>query len=312
MRSKVAIICCSFNLDKYIQSTLESILRQTEESKQIIVADAASTDRTLEILKGFEGIEVSTKPDSGYVEGFWNGARLASAKYLTQCCISDGYVDENWLQIACSYLDEHPEIDLVWGTPISLNADGEFGDVSYPELGLSPLPNMFEIRNFWKLTGFHFPEGNFVARKEIYLSCFPTLESYQSVVMEPFLEFSFNFHKQQFKSVRIPRIANFGRIHVGQLTQQEIENEKKWVFQKKYQGQILDLLREEYFEDNLALKLMNLNFFASSFFGVKSRFLHAIYMLEKNRKKRIWLALRIRLFGYFARFFMPRIYRNFT
>lgn len=312
MRSKVAIVCCSFNLGKYIQATVESILRQTENSKQIIIADGASTDGTLQILRKFSGIEVSSKPDSGYVEGFWNGVSLVNAEYITQCCISDGYVDNEWLQIACRQLDDNPNLDLIWASPISLNIDGTFGDVSFPNFGTEPFPENFQMRKFWMLTGFHFPEGNFVARKEVFLNCFPSLSDYQNVVMEPYLEFSYNFHKEKLNSMRIPRVVNYGRSHDGQLTQQEIENTKKWQFQKRYQVQILDTLREEISEHGVADFLKNFRFYFASYFGVRSRMANTSYMMEVDRITKVFLALQVRFFSCLASISIPRAYRSFV
>jgi glycosyltransferase involved in cell wall biosynthesis len=312
MRAKVAIVCCSFNLDKYIQTTINSILRQTEKSKQIIVADAASTDDSLHILSEINGIEISSIPDSGYVEGFWNGANLVNAKYLTQCCVSDGYIDDEWLEIACRQLDEDPELSLVWASPVLLNADESFGEVLFQKFGLSSLPENFQMKEFWMLTGFHFPEGNFVARTEVYLNCFPKLIDYQSEVMEPFLEFSYNFHKSGLQSRRIPRIANYGRTHDGQLTQQEIQNTKKWQFQHRYQRQILESLKSEIYERGVSEIFDNLSLYLASYFGIKCRIANASYMMKNSLILKIFLSLQIRFLGYLARVFMPKTYKSFV
>ncbi len=311
MKYKVAIICCSFNLAKYIQSTMDSIVRQTEKSKQIIVADAASTDNTLDILSRFNHIEVSTKSDSGYVEGFWNGVALVRADYLTQCCISDGYIDEEWLQIACQELDENPELSLVWGSPIYLNADETLGEISFPKFKLDTLPLDFDMRHFWMLTGFHFPEGNFVARKEVFLSCFPSLEEYKCDVMEPYLEFSYRFHKSKFTSLRIPRVANYGRVHEGQLTQVEIETSKKWLYQQRYQAQILEIITSDISLFGIVHNFRNFPLYIAAYFGAQSRKANAKYHLELKIFPKLFLALLIRVLSLLARVFTPRLYKAY-
>ena len=51
---KVSIAMTTFNGEKFLNTQLESILKQTVKPDELIVCDDCSTDRTLEILKDFK------------------------------------------------------------------------------------------------------------------------------------------------------------------------------------------------------------------------------------------------------------------
>lgn len=54
MKSLVSILIPAYNAERWIAETLRSAAAQTWESKEIIVVDDGSTDRTLEIARSFE------------------------------------------------------------------------------------------------------------------------------------------------------------------------------------------------------------------------------------------------------------------
>lgn len=49
----VSIICPSYNAEKFISQTIESVLQQTVTSFELIVVDDCSTDKTIECVKSF-------------------------------------------------------------------------------------------------------------------------------------------------------------------------------------------------------------------------------------------------------------------
>lgn len=50
---KVSVVCPSYNAEKYIGLTIQSILDQSEQDFEIIVVDDCSSDKTVEIVKSF-------------------------------------------------------------------------------------------------------------------------------------------------------------------------------------------------------------------------------------------------------------------
>lgn len=62
MTPKVSIILCTYNAEKYIQATLQSVLDQSYTDIEILVLDNNSTDHTLDILHKFTDKRVQIFP----------------------------------------------------------------------------------------------------------------------------------------------------------------------------------------------------------------------------------------------------------
>jgi len=67
MKPLVSILIPAYNSEKWISDTLRSAVAQTWTSKEIIVVDDGSTDRTLEVARQFEsdGVRVFTQNNQG-------------------------------------------------------------------------------------------------------------------------------------------------------------------------------------------------------------------------------------------------------
>lgn len=55
---RFSIIITAYNIEDYIRRAIESALNQTYKNFEVIVINDASTDNTLEVIKGFEGITI--------------------------------------------------------------------------------------------------------------------------------------------------------------------------------------------------------------------------------------------------------------
>lgn len=70
----VSVVLASFNGEKYIAEQVSSILKNLMPQDELIISDDGSTDRTLEILRGFNdsGIILLDGPRKGFVKNFEN------------------------------------------------------------------------------------------------------------------------------------------------------------------------------------------------------------------------------------------------
>ena len=50
---KISIVIPSYNKDKYIKKTLDSIFNQTYKNLEVIIEDGGSSDGSLKIIEGF-------------------------------------------------------------------------------------------------------------------------------------------------------------------------------------------------------------------------------------------------------------------
>jgi len=79
----ISIITATYNAGKHLPKLIESIKAQTDRDFEWVVADGASTDDTLELLRQVEGVSmvVDSRPDCGIYDAFNRGIGIAKGKY---------------------------------------------------------------------------------------------------------------------------------------------------------------------------------------------------------------------------------------
>lgn len=94
---KVSIITVSFNSERTIRRTIESVLSQTYSNIEYIVVDGKSSDHTVEIIKeyekSFEGrMKWVSEPDQGIYDAMNKGIMMATGE-LVGIINSDDYYE---------------------------------------------------------------------------------------------------------------------------------------------------------------------------------------------------------------------------
>ena len=124
-----SVALCSYNGEKYIHQQIDSILSQTHKPSEIVVCDDGSTDRTPEIL---------TEYQKQYPEIFrihFNEINLRSVKNFEKAISlcskeiiflsdQDDIWAENKAEKIVSFLDNHPEIDVVATNGFCIDENG--------------------------------------------------------------------------------------------------------------------------------------------------------------------------------------------
>lgn len=80
----ISIITVTYNSEKYLEETIQSVLNQTYENIEYIIIDGNSTDGTLDIIKKYDkhiNIWIS-EPDDGMYDAINKGIELSSGKYF--------------------------------------------------------------------------------------------------------------------------------------------------------------------------------------------------------------------------------------
>lgn len=107
----VSIISFTKDRVKTIRRSVDSVLDQSYRHLEFVVQDGASTDGTLEVLKGYDDtrIKLVSEPDSGPAEAFW--------KVLTRCegdiigtCLSDEELVPGALEMAVEFFCNNPDV----------------------------------------------------------------------------------------------------------------------------------------------------------------------------------------------------------
>jgi glycosyltransferase involved in cell wall biosynthesis len=122
----VSFVVLSFNYEKYIRDTIESILSQSYENIELIIVDDGSSDNSVKILQSIEDPRVRILYNQVNL-----GARASFARAIEHVAgdwiavvDSDDKIDTTRTQICLDYLDRNPEIDVMGTWVIPVDADG--------------------------------------------------------------------------------------------------------------------------------------------------------------------------------------------
>lgn len=96
---RFSIIITAYNIEKYIEKSIESVKNQTFQNYELIVIDDCSTDRTLEKIRNFGDIQIIEHKKNKCLGGARNsGVRKAKGEYIIFLDGDDYLNNKNVLQ----------------------------------------------------------------------------------------------------------------------------------------------------------------------------------------------------------------------
>ncbi|WMI66629.1 glycosyltransferase family 2 protein [Aestuariibaculum sp. YM273] len=115
----LTIITASYNSEKTIKRTIDSLLNQTNTQFEYIIVDGNSTDTTVDIIQSFEeafktkGILYKwiSEPDKGIYDAWNKGLKMATGNWISFLGSDDYYLD-NALEIYSRELNKFQNVDL--------------------------------------------------------------------------------------------------------------------------------------------------------------------------------------------------------
>lgn len=113
----VTVITAVYNAEKYIEECILSVLGQTYDRFEYILIDGGSTDKTVDIIKRYQGKVAYwvSEPDNGIYDA-WNKAVLASKGAWLVFVGADDVLYPDAIQKYITHITEHPrqhELDFV-------------------------------------------------------------------------------------------------------------------------------------------------------------------------------------------------------
>jgi len=160
----VSIITPSFNQSRYVEATINSVLSQDYPNIEYLIVDGGSQDGTVEIIKKYEdklAWWVSEK-DKGQTDAINKGFARAKGEILAWLNSDDTY-EPGAINAAVRYLQEHPQVGMVYGDCNFINEDGrvigKFGSAQTNQHLLRqgyvhiPQQTMFFRADLWKKVG---------------------------------------------------------------------------------------------------------------------------------------------------------------
>lgn len=111
----ISIITIVFNGEKYLEDTILNIIKQSYDNVEYVVIDGVSTDRTLEIIKKYEG-EIDywvSEPDKGLYDAMNKGIGLANGDWVNFMNAGDVFYNTGMIDSLVNYFKE--DASLIYG-----------------------------------------------------------------------------------------------------------------------------------------------------------------------------------------------------
>ncbi len=151
----LSIVVYTYNHEKYIDTCLESIFgQQTEFSYEVLLADDASTDGTVQLVRKKYGDRVRVLARSenlGLCRNMYDAFMQARGKYIYDCAGDDYLSTEHVFQKLTGYLEAHEDIFSVTGWNEDYNVEKgtkSVGKVPYTEYTMLDFLRGVRVRFF--------------------------------------------------------------------------------------------------------------------------------------------------------------------
>ena len=206
---KISIVVCAYNVEKWLNRCIDSILVQTYMNWELWIIDDGSTDNTVNIVQKYEAtdkrIHLYSPGKQGVSSARKSGIRLATGEYLT-FIDADDYVGELYLEHFLEVLRTYPKAECIQGGHLRYE-NGNITNISasaivqYPPSVAITLP--FHPRPIWAMLWKasilkqhleHIPEHlNLAEDIVIKLQLYPHLKS---VYFSPSADYHYFIHGQ--------------------------------------------------------------------------------------------------------------------
>ena len=117
---KISLITITYNSEKTLADTIQSVLKQTYIDIEYILVDGASKDNTVSIIKQheplFEGrMKWISEPDKGLYDAMNKGIRMATGDIVGILNSDDFFTTKDILQKIASTFQQDRKLDAVYG-----------------------------------------------------------------------------------------------------------------------------------------------------------------------------------------------------
>ncbi len=134
---KFTIVTCTYNAERVLQRTLDSVKKQSYCNIEHIVMDGGSTDKTLALVRAYchkinrgenaHEIVVVSEPDHGLYDAMNKAIDRATGDYLVFLNAGDMFPSADTLEMVCGCVGEgEPLPAVLYGDTDIVNMDGRF------------------------------------------------------------------------------------------------------------------------------------------------------------------------------------------
>ncbi len=159
----VSIVMPAYNAEKFVVLAIESILKQTYQNFELLIADDCSTDSTRKLVDSFQDPRIKTFHNTKNI-GYLKTCNILFSKCVGPLMTfqdADDFSEPNRLEIQVNVMNQHPEYGFCGSWYKRISFTGE-------EIGLIKKPCSYEEIISKLKTGNAFCGAAVVIRKEVY------------------------------------------------------------------------------------------------------------------------------------------------
>lgn len=133
MNPKISIITITYNAERFLPKTIDSILAQTCHDFEYIIVDGKSKDATVEIIQNYENriqnsehpfpVRWVSEPDKGLYDAMNKGMRMATGDFVWFMNAGDKVYDENTVTNILENLKADPDADVIYGQSLIIDEE---------------------------------------------------------------------------------------------------------------------------------------------------------------------------------------------
>ena len=116
---RVSVCCSVLNQSGLLKDMIGSVVAQTFQNWELVIVDDGSTEDIKELIRGFNDPRISLEQfwrNMGIPHGINWAMHHAVGEYVSVLA-ADELIAPDKLEFQVKYLDEHPDIDAIWGLP---------------------------------------------------------------------------------------------------------------------------------------------------------------------------------------------------
>jgi glycosyltransferase involved in cell wall biosynthesis len=123
-RLKLSIVTPSYNTARYLRPAIQSVIDQDWPETEYWVMDGGSTDGSVDVLKSFgDRVRWVSEKDKGQSDAINKGFARSSGDVFSWLNSDDTYAPGAF-RAAMEFLEQHPEIDMVYGDANYIDIQG--------------------------------------------------------------------------------------------------------------------------------------------------------------------------------------------
>lgn len=165
---KISVVTPCYNMEKYIEGTIISVLSQNYDNLEYIIVDGGSTDGSMEIINKYRDkiAVVISEPDHGMYDAIAKGFAVATGDIFAYINADDTYFPHTF-RLVNEIFTANSEIDWIGGRPAYINENRNLTDI-FPQVGAKRSKDIARGYFHQNAYGFLMQESMFW-RKELYI-----------------------------------------------------------------------------------------------------------------------------------------------